>query len=167
MSEQVRDDEADFRQAFGELFPLAFRVAWRIVGNVTAAEDCAAEALARAFQRWPKVRGLTYRDAWVMRVAANIAIDTVRKKTPLIDPGFGADPADAATTRLALAAALRALPRRQRDAVVLRYLHGYREDEVARALDVSPGTVKTHLKRGTETLRRKLGDAFEKASIDA
>lgn len=118
------DQEVDFRQAFTELFPHAFRMAHRIVGNVTAAEDCAAEALARAFARWPKVRSLAYRDAWVMRVAANIAIDVVRKKDPALEPVAAIDPSEDATTRLALAAALRALPARQRDAIVLRYLHG-------------------------------------------
>ena len=104
---RVKDDEADFREAFRDLFPLAFRVAWRIVGNVTAAEDCAAEALARAYARWKKIHALNYRDAWVMRVAANLAIDVVRKKRPAIAETAAMDPAEAATNRVALAAALR------------------------------------------------------------
>lgn len=159
--------EEEFRQAFADLFPVAYRVAWRLTGDVTTAEDLAAEALARAFARWSKIRRLPYRDAWVLRVTANLAIDTLRRRPPvLVDPA-PVDEGEAATTRLALAAALKALPRRQRDAVVLRHLHGYSEREVAQALGVSPGTVKTHLRRALEALRRRLGDDFGRNHIAA
>jgi RNA polymerase sigma-70 factor (sigma-E family) len=156
-----RDHEASFREAFAELFPLAYRVAWRLLGNAAAAEDVAAEALARAFARWPHVRALPYRDAWVLRVAANLSLDALRRRPPQLDPQHARDPSDAAATRLALGAALRALPPRQRDAVVLRYLHGYSEAEVASVLGVAPGTVKTHVRRGLDALRSRLGDDFE------
>ena len=70
------------------------------------------------------------------------------------------DAEEAATLRVALVAALRSLPRRQRQAVALRYLSGLREEEVARALGVSPSTANTHLQRGLAALRRHLGDGF-------
>lgn len=153
--------EDAFRSVFKELFPMAYRVAWRIVGDVTTAEDCAAEALARAFIKWKTVEKLPHRDAWVLRVAANLAIDTTRKRkavpeTSGFTPGFE----DASATRLALAAALGALPRRQRDVIVLRHLHGYSETEVAEALGLAHGTVKTHLRRALESMRRRLGEDF-------
>src|SRR5947209_14839205 len=85
----VGDDgeKGDFDGAFRDLFHPAFGVAYRILGNVADAEDAAAEALARALLRWRKVGPLPYRDAWVMRVAANVAIDTVRRRrtVPLQD----------------------------------------------------------------------------------
>src|SRR5436305_2267289 len=72
--------EDGFDGAFKDLFRPAFGVAYRILGNVADAEDAAAEALARALVRWHKVGSLPYREAWVMRVAANVAIDTVRRR---------------------------------------------------------------------------------------
>src|SRR5215218_3540794 len=91
-------------------------------GRVATAEDVAAEALGRAYSQWERISGLDYREAWVMRVASNVAIDTVRKRRgiPMAPPPV--DPADAAATRVTLVAALRLLPPRQRDVVVLRYL---------------------------------------------
>jgi RNA polymerase sigma-70 factor (sigma-E family) len=154
--------ERDFRGAFADLFPAAFRVALRLVGDVTIAEDVAAEALGRAYSQWERVADLPYLEAWVMRVASNVAIDMVRKRRgiPLASPP-AVDPADAAATRVTLVAALRMLPERQRDVVVLRYLSDMSEADVAAALGLAPGTVKTHLRRGLEALRGLVGDPAE------
>lgn len=68
---------------------------------------------------------------------------------------------DLTASRLALVDALRALPRRQRDVVVLRHLSGLSEQEVAAALKIAQGTVKTHLRRGMAALRGRLADGEE------
>jgi RNA polymerase sigma-70 factor (sigma-E family) len=151
-----------FDEAFDGLFASARAVARRLVGDGGEADDVAAEALARAFARWPKVRDLDYRDAWVMRVAANVALDTLRRarRTAPADARHESDPQDDAVTRLALAEALRRLPRRQRDVVVLRYLADLSEAEVAESLGVSAGTVKQHAHRALDALRRALGPGF-------
>jgi len=65
--------------------------------------------------------------------------------------------ADAAVLRVALVHALRRLSSRQRDAIVLRYLADLPEHEVALALGISDGSVKTHLHRGLARLRTALG----------
>lgn len=101
---------------------------------------------------------------WVLRVTSNLAIDATRArrrpwKTTI--PAAHGDDSDAVAIRLALVAALRGLPRRQREAIALRYLAGFDEAEVANALGVSAGTVKTHLHRGVVTLRRRLGTTFQ------
>ena len=156
-----RDD--GFDEAFDDLFPRAFRLARRILGDSDAAEDVAAEALARAYARWPKVAALPWRDAWVLRVAANLAIDVVRRRgrpaaaTATVTPRED----DLATLRVALAAALVALPRRQRQAVALRYLGDLSDGEVAAALGISAGSVKTHVHRGLAALRSRLGPDIE------
>jgi RNA polymerase sigma factor (sigma-70 family) len=64
---------------------------------------------------------------------------------------------DVATLRLALSAGLRSLPRRQREALALRYLAGLSDSEVAGALGISTGSVKTHLHRGRAALRAAFG----------
>jgi RNA polymerase sigma factor (sigma-70 family) len=127
------------------------------VGDDATAEDVAAEALARAYARWSRVAELPYRDAWVLRVAANLAIDETRRRRPLGTVAPSPDPDDATTLRLALSAGLRSLPRRQRQAVALRYLAGLSDREVAGALGISIGSVKTHLHRDRAALRAAFG----------
>ena len=120
------------------------------------AEDLTAEAFARALVRWHVLSEVDYRDAWVSRVATNLALDVLRRKPPYLGIEIAprsADPQGDVDLRLALVAALQRLPRRQREAVVLRYFGQFNEREVAAALSVSAGTVKTHLRRGLAALR--------------
>src|SRR5438105_10692468 len=153
-----RDDS--FEEAFDHLFARAERVAFRLLGNAAAAEDVAAETLMRTFADWPRVRNLEYRDAWVLRVATNLAIDACRRRKLPVQLAAAASEEDVIALGLTLAAALSSLPRRQRDAVALHYLSGFSDEEVAQALGIAVGTVKTHIHRGMEALRRALGDDF-------
>ena len=152
----------DFEVAFDELLPRAFRLARRIVGDAAVAEDVAAEALARAYARWSRVSALPWRDGWVLRVATNLAIDETRRRAPALPgPGVALPEDDAVALRLALVACLQALPRRQREAVALHYLGGLTDAEVAEALGISAGSVKTHISRGLAALRARLGTEME------
>ena len=157
--------EESFRAAFVDLWPQARQVARRLVGNQAVADELAAEALARAFARWDHVSSLAHRDAWVLRVTANLALDVVRRRQPRVLLTGPVYPEDAVAVRLALAAALRKLPERQREVVVLRYLGDFSERDVADALGISPGSVRTHMQRGIEALRRVIGDDFEGLSL--
>ncbi len=132
-----------------------------MLGDPAAAEEVAAEALARAYAQRGRVSVLPQRDGWVLRVAANLAIDRVRRHPPQLLPPEVLDVEETLSLRMALTAALGALPRRQRQAVTLRYLGELSEREVAQALGISPGSVKTHVHRGLASLRARLG-----ASID-
>lgn len=67
------------------------------------------------------------------------------------------DPADEVVLRQTLAVALGKLPRRQCEVIVMRYLLGLPETEVATVLKISHGTVKTHLRRGISGLRESVG----------
>jgi RNA polymerase sigma-70 factor (sigma-E family) len=148
--------DAEFEEAFRELYPRAFGLAYRMLGNRAAAEDVAADAMAKALVRWNRLD----RDrvaGWVLRVAANGAIDVLRRKGRTLVAGV-IDLEDSTTLRLALAEALRKLPRRQREAVALRYLSDLSEADTAQALGISTGSVKTHVHRGLATLRDELGD---------
>lgn len=152
----------EFEGIFRALYPKAVTLAHRILGDEGLAEDIAQEALARAFAEWRTLRDLAYRDAWVMRVTANLAVSLTRRRVAFSEPSAPASSVeDVATMRVALAGALRALPRRQREAVVLRYLAGFTEDEVAAALELSSGTVRSHIHRGVASLRRRLGSTID------
>jgi RNA polymerase sigma-70 factor (sigma-E family) len=159
----VRED-GSFEAAFDELFPRAVRLADRLLGDRAAAEDVAAEALARAYARWSKVGGLSYRDGWVLKVATNLAIDRLRRRLPEVWPSMAADFEDGVELRIALNAALLTLAPRQRQAVALRYLGGLSDQEVAHALGISLGSVKTHIHRGLKGLRGRLGAGLEEVN---
>ena len=151
-----------FEASFDELFDRAYRLAYRLLGHAETAEDVAAEALARAYAHWPRVQGLQYRDAWVLRVATNLALDALRRRRPypLIVDRLVRRPDETVVLRVALGAALRTLPRRQRETIALRYVADLTADEVAEALRISPGSVKTHIHRGLAALRASLGSSF-------
>jgi RNA polymerase sigma factor (sigma-70 family) len=151
-------ENAEFDALFDRLFPEAARLAFRVVGDRTAAEDIAAEAFARALSRWTAVGALPYREAWVLRVTVNLAVDTVRKKRPRPAADEHPDTTELATLRIALAHALATLPRRQREAIGLRYLSDLTDREVADVLGISEGTVRTHIRRGLRTLRVRFSD---------
>jgi RNA polymerase sigma factor (sigma-70 family) len=154
----MTDRDLQFTAAFAELYARALRVARRIVGQRAAAEDVAAEALARAYDRWEEI-GDGRHMGWTVRVTTNLAIDATRRRelpAERVEPNGSVDPTDAVALRLALIAALRELPERQRQVVVLRYLAGVPQAEVARALGVRPGTVAQHVHRGTAALRAAL-----------
>ena len=145
--------EAEFTAVFRDLYPQAYRVAFRLLGDRAAAEDAAAEAFARTYADWERVRGLPYRAAWIMKVAGNVSLNVLARKPPTLAPPRTVEEEDATATRMALISALAALPRRQQEAIVLHHLAGLPEAEVAAVLGVAPNTVKTHLKRGLHSLR--------------
>jgi RNA polymerase sigma-70 factor (ECF subfamily) len=154
----VMASSEEFEAAFRELLPRAYWVAFRVLGNRAEAEEAAAEALARAHASWGRVGGLPWRDAWVLRVTANVAVDICRRRQrPMPARSLAAtDEGEVVALRLALSAALATLPRRQREVIALRYLADLTESEVAACLHVSLGSVKRHGYRGMAALRQLL-----------
>src|SRR3984957_7078225 len=145
-----------FDLAFEGLYQLAYRVAFRMLGDRGDAEDVAQETLTRAVLRWSRLQDRP--EGWVTRVASNLAIDRYRRRkrpvAPLTGPVGIVDPY--LGERGDLVHALRRLPRRQREAVVLRYLADLSEAQVAREMGCSIGAVKSHGARGLASLRREL-----------
>ncbi|HEY3844342.1 MAG TPA: sigma-70 family RNA polymerase sigma factor [Acidimicrobiales bacterium] len=156
----------EFEDWFRALYSSALGVACRLLRDPAEAEDAVAEAFARALVAWRRIRGLPYRDAWLLRVVANVAIDQARRHRhgPPVDAWVEAHD-DIAVLRLALSAALRALPRRQREAIVLRYLAGLSTAEVASYLQISPESVKEHVARGVVKLRDRLGPQWKEPNL--
>lgn len=130
--------------------------AQRVTAERASAEDAAVEALTKAHLRWSYLAGEEWRALWVVRVAVNEAIRHLPRPARRVTAPQGADFAEVVATREMLAWALAVLPRRQREVVVLRHLVGLSEVEVALALEISHGTVKTHLRRGLALLRVRL-----------
>ena len=145
----------EFDAAFAELWALAYRSAYRLLGHQADAEEVSAETLARAYARWPKIAG--HARPWCVAVATNLALDrgrrastSIRKQHTVITAEKPADPQ--IEERLDLQAALRKLPRRQREVITLRFLVDWSVDDTARALGIDTGTVKRHTSRGLDAL---------------
>jgi len=154
----------DFDARFRELYPRAVSLAYRMLGNRAAAEDIASESMARALVRWDRLDHSLVA-GWVLRVAANQAIDVMRRKGRTLTAGV-IDLEDNTTLRLALADALQKLPKRQRETIALRYLSDLSEADTAAALGISTGSVKSHIHRGLASLRQQLGhDTLEAAHV--
>ena len=147
-------DPDSFDESFDDLARIAYRVAYRLLGDRAEAEDVVQETLARAFARWRRVRA--YAEPWVTRVATNLAIDVHRRRRPAPDAPRITTEELATVSRLALVGELSRLPQRQREVIVLRYLADRPEAEVAVTLGVSAGSVKRHAHRGLAALRLAL-----------
>jgi RNA polymerase sigma-70 factor, ECF subfamily len=136
-----------------------------LLGDLAEAEDAVQEAFARASVRWRWLRAYDAPDAWVRRVAFNLARSSLRRtRTRLRATARLRPPAEvpaASAEVLDMIAALRRLPLRQREALVLHYLAGLPVDQVARQLGVPVGTVKSRLARGRAALARRLDGAEE------
>src|SRR4051794_31371189 len=145
-------DRGGFDAAFRTLFVRAFAVALRVLGDRAEAEDVAAETMARTLVAWRRIGDCGYVDAWVARVAANVAVDAARRRARLQgataalsaavplravldDDGNGDD----SIRRLVVADALARLPRRQREVLALRYFTDLSEADIAQVLSISPG----------------------------
>jgi RNA polymerase sigma factor (sigma-70 family) len=151
--------DGGFVDRFEELYAVGYRAGYAVLGRRAEAEDCAQEAMARALARWDRVEDHTA--AWVARVSTNLALDRVRRlgrQRGRQAPSAVDDPV--AIRRHDLVAALRALPKRQREAVVLRYIVDLSEHETARAMGCATGTVKSAAARGLDRLRLALGPAW-------
>lgn len=149
-----------FGERFDDLSAVAHRVAYRLLGDRGEAEEVTQEALVRVYLRWSRVA--PHAEAWVARVATNLALDQHRRRSrqrrhaAAVGPTLVAsavDPAAGLVSRIELVEGLRRLPRRQREVVALRYLADVSEAETARLLGCAPGTVKQHAHRGLAALR--------------
>ena len=134
-----------------------------VTGSRALAEDAVQEALVRAWERSERGEPIASLPAWVTRVAMNLSRSGVRRLRAELRARarLGPGPADRGTAgaeaRVDLGRALTALPRRQREVTVLRYHLGLDVAEIAAALGVTEGTVKTSLFRARRALAAALG----------
>ena len=131
------------------------------------AEDLTQEAFVVASQRWEEIRTLENPGAWVRRVAINRAASAFHRRRAetraLLRLSGSQHEVVPAMSEAAeeVWTAVRSLPRRQREAIVLCLVAGYSRLEVAEIMSVSVETVKTHLERGRQTLAGILKESTE------
>ncbi|OGU15151.1 MAG: hypothetical protein A3K13_13010 [Gemmatimonadetes bacterium RIFCSPLOWO2_12_FULL_68_9] len=162
--------QAGDREAFGELAKRyaasARRVARAVLGNLEDADDAAQDGFLSALRHLGRYDPHRPFGPWLLRIVANAATDRLRRRrvraADAIPPTLAArDPGpDREADKRALHAALRqglaALPERQRVAVVLFDVEGYTHAEIAEALGIPVGTVRSHVFHARRALRTTL-----------
>lgn len=140
--------------------PALVRSAWLLTGDQGEAEDLVQTALAKTWQRWPRVVRQDAPEAYVRRVMLTTFLSWTRRRSRRELPSDvvpdQAGPADAfavADLREAVRTALRSLPPRQRAVVVLRFFDDLTEAQAADVLDCSVGTVKSQTSKALAKLR--------------
>jgi RNA polymerase sigma factor (sigma-70 family) len=158
----VSQDEAEFAEFFAASWEPCLRAVAASTGNMTLAEEQTAEAFARAWASWHKVSRHPAPRAWIVRTALNAGASWWHrrsKETALTGDDIAAADSQGIGLDAALLTALRRLPARQREVIVLRVFLDLDIDTTARQLGIAPGTVRAHQSRAMTALRNELAPA--------
>ncbi|WP_245665703.1 SigE family RNA polymerase sigma factor [Actinoplanes subtropicus] len=158
---QAREVGLDFDGFYAAHFqPLTIQL-YAYTGDLPSAQDVVQEAFCRALTRWKRVSALDDPQAWVRRVAWNLATSQwrrartaaafLRKHRVENVPAPGPD-------RVALAGALATLPAQHRRVLILHYLADQSVREIADQVGAPEGTVKAWLHRGRAALAARLAE---------
>jgi RNA polymerase sigma factor (sigma-70 family) len=159
--------ELDFESFFREEHPRVFRLAYLLTGDRAEAADVAQEALARALERWDRVRAMASPGGYVVRTAVHLHHRRLRGLRLLSRDAEAArdivdgDPASRAVARTDVMRALLALPVGQRQALVLTEWLGLDSAEAGRALGIRPSSVRARVHRARAAFKEALGEGYE------
>ena len=168
----LRGDGAAMDQLLRRHYDRVHAVCRRIAGSTRDADDAAQEAMIRVVRNIDRFDGRSAFGTWVYRIATNTALDELRKRKrrPQLhvvdDEGGERDLADEfadrhiddVADRITIDAALAELPDEFRAAVVMRDVGDLDYAEIADALGIPVGTVKSRIARGRRMLVEKLGN---------
>lgn len=152
-------DESTYTALCTAYMPALFRVACSIVGSRADAEDAVQQALMKAWMHRKKARPGAER-AWMMRILVNESRSILRKRRPVL-------PLEEITLTTPPAAdnslqeAIRALPESLRTPLLLKYMEGMTETEVAAAMGIPVSSVKGRLFRARKLLKTQLNEEVE------
>lgn len=167
-----RGDAAAMEALLQRHFDRVHAVCRRIAGASRDADDAAQEAMIRIVRSLDRFDGRSAFGTWAYRIATNTALDELRKRTRrphlrvMADDAPSAEPVDpladrtveAVEDRLEIDAALAALPEEFRVPVVMRDVGDLDYSEIADALGIPIGTVKSRIARGRRLLVDRLGN---------
>jgi len=155
-------------RAVTELYSLHYqalvRLAVLLVRDVPTAEDVVQDSFVAMHTGWQRLRDAENGLAYLRQAVVNRSRSVLRHRT-VVDKNLQKPPPDMPSAehgalvlleRSAVVAELRKLPVRQREAIVLRFYTDFSEAEVAAAMGISRGTVKSHTARGMAALRAEL-----------
>lgn len=150
-----------FEQFYRSEYRPVVGLAYALSGSRIAAEDLAQDAFVAAHRAWDRVGRYDKPEAWVRRVVANLSVSHFRRRTREARAIARFKPRDAYLPHLPAEdqqfwRAVRALPKRQAQAIALHYLEDRSIADIAGILGCAEATVRVHLHKGRETLARKL-----------
>lgn len=146
-------------------------IAWGIVRNPHDAEDLAQEAFVKAFQTIDRFRSGEPFGPWIYRIVTNLALDVVKhrkrfrqEELSVAEPAARRDEADlqARSSEMAarIDAAIEALPGMQRIVARLYLVEEFGHAEIAAMMDLTEGTVRSHLSLARGKLKERLGELY-------
>jgi RNA polymerase sigma factor (sigma-70 family) len=143
---------------------MVYSIAWNFLHDRLAAEELAQDVFLQLHKNWLSIQSSQHLVFWLRRTAAHRAIDVARKRKARAEVSLEDSDEPTILERIHdsllssyLNRMVGALPEKQRIAIVLRYQEEMEVEEIAKVLDMNPNTVKTHLARGLEMLRGKVG----------
>ena len=155
-------------RAVTELYSLHYRALVRLaallVRDIPTAEEVVQDAFVAMHGGWQRLRDAENALAYLRQAVVNRSRSVLRHRT-VVDKNMQKAPPDMPSAehgafilleRSAVVAALRGLPERQREAIVLRYYGDLSEAEIAAVMDISRGAVKSHTARAMASLRAAL-----------
>jgi DNA-directed RNA polymerase specialized sigma24 family protein len=155
----VSNQQTEFADFFRASWEPCLRAVVAVVGSPQLAEDQVAEAFAKAWASWPKVRRHPAPRAWVVRTALNTGASWWRRRRlelPLADHDWTAPGGLDGSLDARLLMAIWRLPPRQREVIALRIFLDLDTATIARQLGIEAGTARMHLSRGVTALRHEL-----------
>ena len=178
-----RRKKPDFETLAAQAETQVYRTCFHMMGNAEDAADCAQETMLRAFRAFSSFRQEAQFSTWITRIAMNVCTDELRKRRAVVsldalreEAGF--DPPDPKKSPYAhledqerlllLRRALAALPDDARQLIVLREMRGMSYDEIAEALELPLGTVKSRISRARDKLAdllKQSAELFSSASV--
>jgi RNA polymerase sigma-70 factor (sigma-E family) len=167
--ELMGDGQVEFEEYVAARGRALERYAYVLTGDAHRAQDLTQTALLKAYRRWRWVVRADHPDMYVRRIVTTSYLDWRRRRSNAEEPvarlpdvpAAGEDPAERVVARDQLRRALGGLTPGQRAVLVLRHLEGYDDDAIARVLQCSTGTVRSHASRGAHRLRELMeGDAM-------
>ena len=154
------------RSAFAEL--VSRRQIWirnlmrRCCSDVTLADDLAQQVFMQAWRKVPQLQRADRFGGWLKRLAINTWLQHLRKNDPIRDATACEDTVAAqcnvASVTMDLDRALATLTHDVRLCIVLAYHEGMTHDEISELTSLPVGTVKSHIRRGTQRLQKQLAD---------
>jgi len=168
-AQPAADGFIEFAALIAEHGPRVARLARRLLGWPSEVEDVAQEVFLSAWRALPEFRGQAALSTWLFRITVNACRRQRRRR--LLRPWMWyrrpdvSEAVDIASGRSETAArvraAVRALPARYREVVVLHYLENLNSTEIGQILELKPNTVAVRLNRARQCLREMLGDLLE------
>lgn len=155
--------DADFERLCEDSYARVFRTLVGVLGDRAAAEDCVQETFARAYRAWSRWSPDAPAEAWLHRIALNVATSHRRRErlrslpellVRLGRPGRESAPPEPEGE---VFEALRKLPPGQAQLLILRYHHGYSNRELAAALGIPETTLGSRLGVARRALETELG----------